>query len=82
MQELANSEAALEAVLEGIRGEVEGYHTQLSAVRGELAPWEKKIGEVRGCTGIKRRQKSSASFRATDRTNTKNKCRVISLACH
>ena len=32
MQELAAAEAALESVLEGIKGEVEGYHKQLSQV--------------------------------------------------
>eukprot|EP00798_Chlamydomonas_sp_ICE-L_P016663 gene16663-22917_t len=30
----------LEAMLESIKGEVEGYHQQLSQVRAELAPWE------------------------------------------
>jgi hypothetical protein len=32
MQNLANAEAALEEVHESIKGEVEGYHKQLSQV--------------------------------------------------
>ncbi|KAF5834905.1 RecF/RecN/SMC N terminal domain-containing protein [Dunaliella salina] len=47
-QQLWKAEASLEGVLEGIKGEVEGYHQQLSQVRVELAPWEKRIGEVAG----------------------------------
>ena len=39
MQELARLQ-------EGVKGEVEGYRKQLSAVRAEQAPWEAQLAEL------------------------------------
>ncbi|MEW5307233.1 MAG: hypothetical protein WDW36_009641 [Sanguina aurantia] len=44
--ELAAAEARAEALVEGVKGEVEGYHQQLSQVRSRLAPWEQQMSVV------------------------------------
>lgn len=31
---------------EGVKGEIEGYRQQLSALRNEQAPWEAQLAEV------------------------------------
>ncbi|PNH08015.1 Structural maintenance of chromosomes protein 4 [Tetrabaena socialis] len=54
--ELKAAEEALEGLQEAIKGEVEGYHQQLSAVRKELAPWEKKQGEVQARISVGQRE--------------------------
>ncbi|EFJ47706.1 structural maintenance of chromosomes protein 4 [Volvox carteri f. nagariensis] len=54
--DLAESEAALESMKEALKGEVEGYHQQLSQVRNELAPWEKKISEVQARISVGQRE--------------------------
>ena len=46
--QLPPAEEALESMLDGIKGEVEGLRTQLREVRGELEPWERQMTEVRG----------------------------------
>ncbi|KAJ9516738.1 hypothetical protein QJQ45_027143, partial [Haematococcus lacustris] len=73
-QGLAAAEASLEAVLEGIKEEVEKHHKQLSQsaaslhaqVRGELAPWEKKMGEVSGRISVSAGERDMLARKAED----------------
>lgn len=45
MQELARLQ-------EGVKGELEGYRRQLSALRAEQAPWEAQLAEVNGRVAV------------------------------
>ncbi|GFR46361.1 hypothetical protein Agub_g7941 [Astrephomene gubernaculifera] len=54
--DLAAAEAALEEMQETARGEVEGLRQQLAGVRKELAPWERKMGEVQARISVSERE--------------------------
>ena len=56
-EELSRAEAALEALLEGIKGEVEGYHKQLS----QVGDWGLIILNSRSCHGSQGRRLPQAA---------------------
>ncbi|GAX79886.1 hypothetical protein CEUSTIGMA_g7326.t1 [Chlamydomonas eustigma] len=65
-EELGKQESVLEGMLLAIKGEVEGYHQQMSQIRMDLAPWEKRIGECSARIGISTTERDALARRAED----------------